>query len=221
MKRHNSFIIILEGIDGSGKHTLATALRDYILVNKSSFEYDSFGIEDVKLFSFPDYTGLCSKILKKMLSSEQTDHSTIAALFALDRKLQDTDEDHPKTVKIFDRYYQSNLVYNPDLPIEDLLSLERDSYIGDVVFILDIDPKISFERRPHRRDNYENDLEKMVKARQRYLELAHKFGWIILNGEDSTINLLEEIIVHCCYKMNHGLKNIYHDEPSYEGYILT
>ena len=215
MKRHESFIIIIEGIDSAGKQTLSAELKNHIESNMPAFCVNTVGanlcIEAVELYNFPDYNSLTGKLLKKMLNEPNSDIETIATLFALDRKLTDTGNDNELKIKIFNRYYPSNFVYHKNLGLKKLIELERDSYIGDVVFILDISPDESFRRRPERRDNYENNREKFMEIRNRYLDLAKQFGWIVLDGAKSTTELVEDIVVHCFYRMNKGLVNIHHE----------
>jgi thymidylate kinase len=217
VKRHDSFIIILEGIDGSGKQTLSNALKDHIEGNIGAFsrratDGANLDVEEVELYNFPDYNSLTGELLKKMLNSPNPDIETVATLFALDRKLKNTGDDEFTTVKIFNRYYPSNFIYHDNIGLKKLIELERDSYIGDVVFILDIDPEESFKRRPTRRDNYENDKQQLASIRNRYLDYAKKFGWVVLDGTKSTTELVEDIVVHCFYRMNKGLVNIHHEE---------
>jgi len=215
VKRHESFIIIIEGIDSAGKQTLSAELKNHIESNMPAFCVNTVGanlcIEAVELYNFPDYNSLTGKLLKKMLNEPNSDIETIATLFALDRKLTDTGNDNELKIKIFNRYYPSNFVYHKNLGLKKLIELERDSYIGDVVFILDISPDESFRRRPERRDNYENNREKLMEIRNRYLDLAKQFGWIVLDGAKSTTELVEDIVVHCFYRMNKGLVNIHHE----------
>jgi thymidylate kinase len=217
VKRHDSFIIILEGIDGAGKQTLSNALKDHIEQNIGAFSRRAtdgahLDVEKVELYNFPDYNSLTGELLKKMLNSPNPDIETVATLFALDRKLINTGDDDFEKIKIFNRYYPSNFVYHKDLGLKKLIGLERDSYIGDIVFILDITPDESFKRRPERRDNYEKNRSQLINARDRYLNLAKQFGWVVLDGAKSTTELVEDIVVHCFYRMNKGLVNIHHEE---------
>jgi len=212
VKKHKSFIIIIEGIDASGKNTLSKALEDHFTTNAEAFQNNGYRISEVLSYQFPDYNGLTGKILKKLLDAPIPDIETIASIFALDRKLANTNDDDYYIIKIFDRYYPSNLVYNYNLGLKHLMELEKDSYVGDVVFLLDVSPEESFRRRPERRDNYENDRENLMNIRNRYLELARKFGWVILDGRKNTTELVEDIVVHCCYRMNKGLVNTFHEE---------
>ena len=216
MKRHESFIIIIEGIDGAGKQTLSNALKQHIESNIGAFSRRATDggysdVEEVELYNFPDYNSLTGELLKKMLNSPNPDIEVIATLFALDRKLKNIGDDDFTKIKIFNRYYQSNFVYHKNLGLKKLIELERDSYIGDVVFILDISPDESYRRRPERRDNYENSRAELMNIRNRYLEFAKQFGWIVLDGAKSTTELVEDIIIHCCYRFNRGLINIHHE----------
>src|SRR5688500_1814561 len=185
MQNHESFIISIEGLDASGKTTLSKEVYNYFYNYLIKDKFKSFN--EIKLVNFPDYDSIAGQSIKTLLN-RQLDidlRKVIATLFALDRQIYDYGLDHNKKIMIFNRYYESNICYNFDLDLGWLLSLETKSYKPNITFILDINPKISLKRRSDRRDNYEKDLDYLEKVRQRYLELADKFQWIVLNGDQN------------------------------------
>ena len=207
MRHHDSFIVIVEGIDGSGKDSLCKSVQALLTDNINKWKRNGQSIDFVDIYNFPDYSGPCATAIRELMDRQLDEglRRSLALLFALDRKIYNYGRDYSSRVKIFDRYYPSNFVYNyPELPLQELINLEKDSFVGDVVFILDIDPEESFKRRPKRRDKYEEDKILLQKARVNYLELAKKFGWVVLDGTEQTRYLTAEVLEHIT-RMNHGL----------------
>lgn len=204
MKRHKSMILIFDGIDGSGKNTLTERLQSY-LESLVLWGKDGYRMNYVERFEFPNYNSICGNAIKTLINKELDEDLTkvIATLFALDRKIFNYGKDTEDRIKIFDRYYPSNWAYN-NLPLDWLMDLEKESYRGDVVFILDVDPEESFKRRQERRDNYEKNIQLLTQARYKYLELARTFGWVVLDGTKDVGQLVNEVTAHIT-SMNHGL----------------
>lgn len=221
MKKHDQFIMIFEGIDGAGKATLCKSVADHI--NKFKHNVTFKNAEEVfteiltyqnrtdlkcEIHTFPDYTSDVGRAIADMLNWESLNVSqrkVLATLFALERK-QRTIGPSINTIYIFDRYYPSNFCYNYEINDFDFLArLESESYVGDVVFILDVDPNVSFKRRPERRDSYEKDIKYLTNVRNKYLELARVFGWVVLDGS-ATTESLTRIVLDKITSMNHGLE---------------
>ena len=197
MRKHSAYVVIFEGIDACGKTTLSKEFHDHLKSYKNQFRRFTSYINLNDVINFPDYTSVAGEIIRTLINKEldQDLRKVLAAAFALDRMIYSYPETYNSNdMLILNRYYPSNFAYNYELDLKFLMNLEHKSFVGNEVFILDIDPKTSFERRPDRRDNYEKDLEYLGKVRKRYLELAHKFGWKVLNGNDKPDNLLQEVI---------------------------
>ena len=208
MQRHDSFIIIFEGIDGSGKATLTHRLKNYLLSMGQDLLRDHGIIgQNIERFAFPDYNGPVAAAINDLMRRELDTNLryTLASMFALDRKVYNYGPDDDKFIKIFDRYYPSNWAYNwPEIDLDALINLEADSFVGDVVFVLDVDPEESFKRRQERRDNYEKDIKLLTKSRENYLELAKQFGWVVLDGTQQTGDLVDKVYKHIT-TMNNGI----------------
>lgn len=143
-------IITLEGLDGSGKETISKVLKEKII------EVMPKGTQ-VDIISFPDYTSMTGKLIKKILSDPTVFNDSeraldIATLFILNRveffkfNLLSSDPEH---IYIFDRYYHSNLFYQGIGMTADqlsqfaniLYSIEFDVYknpVPDVSFFLEV-----------------------------------------------------------------------------------
>jgi dTMP kinase len=89
------------------------------------------------------------------------------------------------SVVVINRYTPSNLAYGiaHGLSANWLERLEMDLPKPDLVLILDVSPKVSFERKKQLRDVHEENLSYLRKVRDAYLRLARKHGWKIIDGE--------------------------------------
>ena len=97
-------------------------------------------------------------------------------------------------VVIINRYTPSNLAYGiaHGLSANWLERLEMDLPKPDLVLILNVSPRVSFERKRQLLDVHEENLPYLREVRDAYLRLARKHGWKIIDGEcDAGIVSLE------------------------------
>jgi len=171
--------VAIEGIDQSGKET-----QSRLLANRIREEGHS-----VDVMEFPDYKTRIGLRLREYLHGKtrldlHAVHLLYAAnkwesLYKLNRKIRNVD------VLILNRYRASNLAYGVahGLPIEWLSALERGLPEPDVLLLLDVSPRLSFERKKQDRDVHEKKRAYLLKVRRVYLQLAKRSGWIVINGE--------------------------------------
>ena len=62
-------------------------------------------------------------------------------------------------------------------------SLEHGLPEPDVVLVLDISPRLSFERKKRDRDVHEKEIAYLLKVRRVYIQLAKRFRWVVIDGE--------------------------------------
>lgn len=103
-------LIVLEGLDGAGKSTQVSMLRDYLTERLGNLEYIHFPRYDSAV-----YGGLIGKFLRGGFGSIDTVHpQLVALLFAEDRRTAAPRIrealDSGKTV-LLDRYVYSNIAY--------------------------------------------------------------------------------------------------------------
>jgi dTMP kinase len=177
-RRKIALLVAIEGIDQSGKET-----QSRLLANRLREEGRSVDVMD-----FPDYTTGIGRYLREYLHGKtRMDPHAVHLLYAankweslckLDREIRNVD------VLIMNRYRASNLAYGVahGLPIEWLSALEHGLPEPDVVLVLDVSPRLSFERKKQDRDVHENERAYLVKVRRVYLHLAKRSGWIVING---------------------------------------
>ncbi len=197
----NGKLIVIDGLDGSGKHTqterLAKRLRDEG--------------ERVRMVSFPDYAEPSSALVKQYLAGEfgqAGDVSPYAAssFYAVDRyasynKFWKKDYQSGYTI-LADRYATSNLIHQ----MSKLPKGAWDSFAGwmenfeyqklglprpDAVLYLDMHPDVSralitarYGGDESRRDIHESDFAYMARCRECALYAAEHFGWFLIHCSD-------------------------------------
>lgn len=194
-----SNLIVIEGLDGSGKATQTGLLADKLLARGCK----------VKKLEFPDYDSPGSAPVKMYLNGEfGSDPGCVnayvaSAFYAVDRAvsyLKDWKRDYAEgTVLLSDRYCTSNIIYQ----MAKVEEKERDAFIRwqtdfeydklglprpDAVIYLDVDPEVSqklMEKRyggdNSKKDLHESNLEFLLSCRESALYAAQRCGWIVVN----------------------------------------
>ena len=127
LKPRNIKAIEIEGIDNSGKETLAKNLSNHIydIANRKVSEYNLYDKNQYKyvypiVISFPDYASIYGRYLKEILRSEELQEKipNWRELYYYDfyntiEKIYSKANSDPNTlfIVIFDRYVMSNTVY--------------------------------------------------------------------------------------------------------------
>ena len=167
--------IVLEGIDGAGKTTIAYKLVEY---------FRSRGYNTI--YTYEPYTSLYVEVLKKNYN-EFRDAYLDALTYAADRLI------HLKTViiphlkkrgvVICDRYFYSSVAYQAaqGAPIDWIIEVNKYMLKPDLAIYLDVDPETGLQRRKRfksRFPEYES-LEFLRRVREVYIELVNK-GFLVL-----------------------------------------
>ncbi len=211
-----SKIIVIEGLDGSGKAT-QTALLAQKLSDR--------GIK-VRRLEYPDYDSPSSSLVKMYLGGEfgskpeDVNAYAASAFYAVDRAagfLGDWKADY-QSGKLFlcDRYCTSNIIYQ----MAKVSDAERDAFIEwqadfeydklglprpDAVIYLDVSPDVSqklMEKRyggdQSKKDLHESNLSFLLSCRKSALYAAEKCGWKIIdcceNGDIKPIDKISDEI---------------------------
>jgi len=159
-------IIAIEGLDKSGKHTVAELCAEYL---------EDHGLKVVQ-YSFPNYDGPIGMLIHDWLRGRfEANTQTFELLQAADKQMaQDFILDCEKNetdVIIMDRYLHSMWAYGAyDNDEAWLQELSRYMRKPDHVIYLDVEPEISMRRRGEHGDNdyYESDLDRLAHTRDEY-----------------------------------------------------
>lgn len=197
MKKHN--LIVVEGLDGSGKATQTSLLRERIL---------SAGYRVLPI-SFPNYGESSAALVKSYLAGEfgtspdAVNAYAASSFYAVDRYAaykKHWESDYLGGINILaDRYTTSNAVYQ----MTKLPRTEWDAYLAwleeyeyrllalpapDVVIYLDMPPRVSqklMSRRysgdESRKDIHEANFSFQENCRLSALYAAEKQGWCVIN----------------------------------------
>ena len=199
-------LIVLEGLDGSGKSTQLALLRDWLRAR---------GAEPVAT-KLPDYDDDSSVLVRQYLGGrfgkQPGDVNAYAAslFYAVDRyanfKLKWAEDYAAGRVILADRYTTSNAYHQATkLPKAQwpgfFAWLEETEYgkLGiprpDLVFYLDMPPEVSrglisarYAGDEGKRDIHEADFDYLLACREAALAAAQAMGWMIINcAENSNI----------------------------------
>jgi len=183
-------IVVIEGGDQAGKKTQTELL--FRALKKRNIKTTTF--------SFPDYSTPIGKEIAKYLSGKrQFPPQTIHCLLAANRweKLNQILQAQLKnSVLIMNRYYQSNLVYGLANGMKQkwLENLDIGFPKADLVILLDVSQKESFQRKKTKRDKFEKNEEFLMKISKIYRETAKKKRWKIIDASQTKEAVHEEIL---------------------------
>lgn len=207
-----SKIIVIEGLDGSGKATQAKILTDALAAK---------GLP-VRKLEFPDYKSPASAPVRMYLGGEfgsapeDVNAYAASAFYAVDRiasYLSSWKPDYEQgAVLISDRYATSNIIYQ----MPKLSDGERDAYIRwqsdfeydklglpkpDAVIYLDVAPEVSqrlmecrYGGDNSKKDLHESNLRFLLSCRRAAVYAAERCGWHVIDCcRDGDIRPVEEI----------------------------
>lgn len=198
--------LTFEGIDGSGKSTQISLLKEHIEQHTASC-----------MVTREPSDGPVGTLLRQFLTGRiQGDEATISALFAADRldhlnnpvngirKLLDDG----RTV-ITDRYLLSNYAYQSvAVPLEWIMqcnAMAAEALKPDCHIFIDADPEITLERMA--KDRHQTELfetrERLTEVRARYFNLFKRLendeNIIVIDGNRSVQEISDEIWAKVCH----------------------
>ena len=177
--------ICLEGIDGSGKSTQIELLMKWI---------EECGLEVLRVFEPTDSPAgrLIRKMLQNPNATKENFQKTLALLFAADRTiLMDKIEQAEGVDKIVisDRCFYSSIVYQNGT--EWITEINKFAKKPDIVLLMDIDPETAISRCEGK-DSFE-DIDFLIKIRERYLDLAEKEDFMVVNAKNGLNKVHDDI----------------------------
>ena len=182
-------LIVLEGLDQSGKETQATFLRDRLR---------GTGLK-ARVVSFPDYgTSIGEEIARALQGERDYGPEVMQLLYVANRYEGRPDIERWQQAGIalvFDRYIASSIAYGEaeGLDATWLTDLQRFLPQPDVTILLDIAPETAVTRKTTGRDRYEQDLALQARVRDSYLRQVQQPGWLRIDGERPKAEVAEAI----------------------------
>ena len=207
-----SKLIVIEGLDGSGKATQSELVCSYLKAQ---------GYKTDKL-TFPDYNEKTSALVKMYLSGELgADANAVNAYAASSFYSVDRVASYIKTWKtvyensefiIADRYTTSNIIYQMskldtaeyDDFIDWLYDLEYNKLLlpkPDLVIFLDVSPDVSqklllsrYQGDEGKKDIHEKNFKYLLQCRSSAMYAIEKLDWDVINcSDDISIRCKEDI----------------------------
>jgi len=201
-RTYMSYLISLEGVEGSGKSTIITYIKDY-LENKG---------EQVVVTREPGGIDIAEQIRSVILDQNNTEMEsrTEALLYAAARRQHLVEKIMPSLnegkIVLCDRFIDSSLAYQGHargLGIDKVLSINEfaiGSFMPNLTLYLDLDPQIGLARISKNKGREVNrlDLEEMnfhIKVREGYDEVLTRFPERIVkvNADQEVHKVLSDI----------------------------
>lgn len=194
-------LIVLEGIDGSGKSTQIQLLKEKLIAQGNS----------VITTQEPTQEKIGQLIRAILKEHQNVNQAAIALLFAADRLLHISDEKQGMLSLLqqldyilCDRYYFSSLAYHSVyVPMDWVYEINRMNIAllkADMHIFIDTKPDTALQRIIQNRttqDMYENKAM-LEKVYSNYMQAFEKYGdnesIQIVNGSDTTENLHKKIL---------------------------
>lgn len=173
-------LIAIEGIDASGKQTVAEGLSEHLAERG----------HDVSNFAFPDYTTDTGAIIQQLLTgvmrvpdaSQLEMGYILQALYNADRAAHVTKlralAASNLSIGVCDRYWMSGLVYGTVFHgMDENWLIETNSLLPqpELWLLIDIPVEESVRRRRVRDDSYEANIDMLKRIRQHYVAYFRRF----------------------------------------------
>ncbi len=212
MAQKHCKLIVIDGLDGSGKATQTKLLCERL--TKLGFR--------ARTISFPDYHSDSSALVRMYLggqlgnSPDDVNAYAASSFYAVDRVvsyLNEWKKDYAEYDYIIaDRYTTSNIIHQMAKVDES----ERESYIEwlfdyeynrlalpapDAVFFLDVDPEVSqrlmegrYHGDPSKKDIHEKNMAYLRRCRSSAIYAIERLGWIsVLCSADGAMRSIGDI----------------------------
>lgn len=217
-------IIVIEGLDGSGKETQTNLLKEKL---------NALGLNVTKV-SFPDYDSQSSALVKMYLqgeiqkSLEDVNAYAASSFYSADRYISyktKWEQDYLKgNIILSDRYTTSNAIYQ----LTKITQNEKEDYLQwlydyeyvklgipkpDYVIYLDVPTEVSqnlmnkrYNGDNSKKDIHEQDVDFLSKCRSQALIVVDKWNWDLINCTNGKeMRSIEEIHEEICSKVKRFL----------------
>ena len=195
----DSFFVVIEGIDGAGKTSIARALNNILR--------QTLG-EKVLLTEEPHNASLMGTEIRSALRRERgLSPVELAQAFALNRSnhlktVIECQLQKERAVVICDRYLLSSLVYQTrdDITLEDVYQINRWARVPDLTIVLQVSAHVAYQRMDERsksaRELFENDLPTRLKKYRAGIALLRAKGHTIIevDGDGEISDVFDSVV---------------------------
>jgi dTMP kinase len=184
------FIIALEGLDQSGKHTQAERLRDWLKQEGHR----------ARLVSFPDYGTSIGEEIARALQGERDYGPDVMQLLYIANRYERKPDLHRwiegGLILVCDRYTASSIAYGEAQGLDPVWLADIQKFLppATLTILLDVQPETAVERKAVGRDLYERDLAMQTRVRESYRRQAGAGAWLVIDGERSKDAVTSEIV---------------------------
>jgi len=195
-----SLFIVIEGLDGSGKTTVAKRLLEvanHEFIGKIKFTYEpndpSAAGEFIRDILMKKITQFHPRVLAYAFATNRLDHN-----YRLINPWLEKD----KHIIVSDRYYLSSLVYQTaeDFPLDRVMELNELARKPDLIFFVNVTNETCYQRLNKRNQprelfegRFDETREKFLKAID-FLKTTRNENIIEIDGNGTVEETLEQII---------------------------
>ncbi len=182
-------LIVIEGVDQSGKETQAQRLRERLRAAGHK----------VRLLSFPDYgTSIGEEIARALQGEREYGADVMQLLFVAnrhERREAIREWVDGGLILVCDRYRASSIAYGEAQGLDAgwLEDIQRYLPRADLTIFIDIAPATAATRKSQGRDRYERDLSLLERVRSSYQRQAASPDWVRVDGERTIEEIAEDV----------------------------
>src|SRR4029453_1652534 len=182
-------LIVIEGLDQSGKETQAQQLRERL--REAGHK--------VRLLSFPDYgTSIGEEIARALQGEREYGSDVMQLLFVAnrhERREAIREWVDGGLILVCDRYRASSIEYGEAVGLDAgwLEDIQRYLPRADLTIFIDIAPATAATRKSQGRDRYERDLSLLERVRSSYQRQAASADWVRVDGERTIEEVAEDV----------------------------
>lgn len=187
-------LVILEGLDNTGKTTIAKMLTQY-------YKMQGENVILAKELSTP-----IGEQIKQLSKERKLTPELKTYLFAADRRLllDRLGQVNKDDIVIFDRYVPSAIAYRMADGIDKdwVKSVNKNFPKHDLGFYIDITPETSIKRNTDQKFNILYSYEHLDKVRKAYMSILDEYSLQKIDGNDSINNIFKQIATRINYILN-------------------
>lgn len=197
-----SLFIAIEGLDGSGKTSVARHLANVLeYAHKGSSVKLTFEPHDpscaglfIRQVLMKKIRNFTPRILPLAFAANRLDHC--------DREINPWLEGGDNRIVLCDRYYLSSLVYqsSEDFPYAAVLQMNEKARKPDIIFFINVSDKVCYERMRLRNQPDELFEKNLSESRQKYLEAIaflkaqHNDTIVEIDGSGRIVEVVKAIL---------------------------